>query len=267
MTEVTICIAANEFSAALARCWTKGKVLVYVSYRQQRTKRLFQLASLILYSWFLRIHPKVRTSLMIPHTFGSFGIIKKLLHFDDLIIFEDGISLLSIKEFQKKHIISEFSDKKFRKLLTCDQDIAPLPLPNFCVLKLDRGNVVSEMIRSAPAIEELTEESVILVDNGLWSRHELSIITHRIYNITGQDPIVIAHPMRRSLPTSNIKKLNVPTEVMLIKNNNKIRSIFGSFSTSILNYSAVYGFTKVYFLRDYCESHLDRLKQTAAQIV
>ena len=267
MKTVVFCVSANKFSKTLAEHFSKKIETSSISYDGGKTYRLIKLIIMILASWAYRIHPNYRVSLMIPHTFGSFGKIKKLLYFDEISIFEDGISLFSNNSFQQKYIFPIFSSKKFKNLFTCDRDIIPLPAINENIKYTCRKNIVCRLIEESQKPIELTEKKVILIDNGVWDEKELEFLKDKVQKSSGEKPLILKHPSRKGDQLNLTFGKKIPAEVFLVYNDNKIKAIYGNFSTAIINYSAIAGYSKVNFIVKHCGTHLDRISRTGGKLV
>ena len=267
MKTVVFCISANKFSTTLAENFAGKISFSYISYDGSKIYRLMKVITMIVASWIFHICSNYRISLLIPHTYGSFGKIKKLLYFDEISIFEDGISLFSENTFQKNHIYPTFKSHKFKNLITCDEDIIISPEIAEKIKYIPRKDLVNQLIESSRRPQILNEQKVILIDNGVWDDKEITFLEEKILKLSGEKPLILEHPSRSNINYFPVFKERIPAEVFLINNDEMIKSIYGNFSTAIVNYGTVAGYSKVKFIEKHCRTHLSRISRIGADLV
>ena len=208
-------VVANEFSSSICSLYSNKIVNRYVAYKNTRYEKLFKILLMITQSWFLWMMRTKEVTLIIPHFKGSFGIFYKLIYHKKLVIVDDGISMLTRQSFQKEFILPYLRVDKFSRLLVCEDHSMADICEQEKLYVIPRKKVVCELLKNKTTLPAIPENSVLLIDNGVWTNKELEQILEKIYLATRKSPLIIAHPAR--IENTAMLKLDVCAEYFLLK--------------------------------------------------
>ena len=209
-----------------------GFSLLSSSMRSSKLYRLFLFALILSTRYFLYLL-KVNFCLAIPHT-KRYGLALTLLKPNELILIDDGITFEYWSFFHEKYISPILSCNEFNAVLGSKAPFWLASIGKISINLSSRKELVLKMMDRyflrSPELPKLESFNIYIDDGSTFIFDDIKLENNNV---------IVAHPSRSV--ASNMMKLNVPIEVFVIKNSNKIAKIAGRGSTSLLN------------LRDYSE--------------
>lgn len=266
---MTICICANLFSKSIYDLFLKKnnltKSYTYQSYEKlSLIHKLFRIFMIIARSYYARIF-NIKVTLFIPHCAGSFNKIINILHFDKIVIIDDGVGLLYSNPFHNLYLKPLSKHKKFAFFLACsDHSLDEIGFSGFNRLELNRKDVVLKMLKIEPFHKSVNhyKNYGVIIDAGYWSKKYLINLLERSREIYKAPFIIISHPSRKDFTTAeklkyDIYNLNYPCEFFIIKNINNIKEIVTDFSTVIVNLATILDNLNIIFVEPGASPYLE----------
>ena len=265
---LNIIIASNYFSQNLADLYVcDGHKIYYRVRSRSKLLKAIRLTSIICISWIAKLAPKFGCILYLPHSYGRFGLIKKYCNYDQLVIIEDGIALMSARSFQKNYIYNCFKDKKCDVVVACeDHAVESYDAPDVKVIP--RHNVMKKMLSEykGQAKLKITTSCALIIDNGSWSAAQIEEIRVQIKTKFDTDCLVILHPSRKADLIGCIR-LDEPVEIAWYQNKRKLTMIVTAFSTAAVNIKAFSPDVPIVFIYPDARFHRNRILELGSDVI
>lgn len=265
---INIIIASNYFSQNLADLYVcDGHKIYYRVRSRSKLLKAIRLISIICISWTTKLAPKFGCILYLPHSYGRFGLIKKYCNYDQLVIIEDGIALMSARSFQKNYIYNCFKDKKCDVVVACeDHVVESYDAPDVKVIP--RHSVMKRMLSEYKGQTKLkvTTSCALIIDNGSWSVAQIEGIRVQVKTKFDTDCLVILHPSRKADLIGCIR-LDEPVEIAWYQNKRKLTMIVTAFSTAAVNIKAFSPDVPIVFIYPDARFHQNRILELGSDVI
>lgn len=265
---IHIIIASNYFSQNLADLYlTDGYTIYYRAWSRSRFLKSVSVLFILLICWFSKLVNRWHCILYVPHSYGRFGTIMKCCHYDELIVIEDGIALLSAQSFQKRHIFNLLREAECTAVVACEGHVIDSRY-GLNIKVIPRVEVMKRMLKNCRTKSNLRilNPCALILDNGRWSSAQIQEIRKRVKTKFNFDSLVVLHPSRKR-PVEGCVKLDEPVEIMWYQNEYKINRIITAFSTAALNIKALRPDMPIVFIYPDAHFHEDRILQLKSEII
>lgn len=266
--KIHIIIASNYFSQTLADLHISDGYRVYYHVRtNNKLIKVLKILLIISISWLTQFFTKWDCLLYLPHSYGRFGLIRRYCYYDQLLVIEDGIALMSVQQFQENYIFNLFQDKKFTAIVACEDHVIG-SFDHLNINVIQRVDVTKRMMKSyrGQSISLLEDCCALLIDNGSWSLAQIEKIRGRLNEIYNLNSLVVPHPARKT-PLKGYNKLKDPVEILWFKNQSKIPLIVTAFSTAAVNIKSFRPEVPVVFVYPDARVHAARIHEFKSEII